>query len=96
MGILQLKPKGLETHRSEVTEREKALDMLVATWLWATAGVCPQKMAKGSVQLPQVGYFQRLGKLPLGAAENGLFLPSKQGEFKLEKVHREGWPETSF
>lgn len=33
MRILQLKPKGLEARRSEVTEGEKDLDMLVATWL---------------------------------------------------------------
>lgn len=39
MGILQLKPKGLETRHLEVTEREKDLDMLVATWVWATTEV---------------------------------------------------------
>lgn len=33
MGILQLKPKGLEAHHLEVTEEEKDLDMLVVTWL---------------------------------------------------------------
>lgn len=107
MGILQLKPKGLETRRSQVTEGEKALGMLVATQLWATAGLCPQKMAKETVQLPQAGCFQWLwkgsshgaglqGKLTWGAADGGLFLTSKQDDFILGKVRREGWPEALF
>lgn len=62
MGILQLKPKGLEAHRLEVTEGEKELDMLVVTWLWATTAVWPPEMAKQSPGLLQAGFFKRCMK----------------------------------